>query len=195
MKRPKSKTKRDKFTEDGELFGIKFEYRARKKKTNTFRPPKPTEVPIVSDKPVYLADVYTDGSCRNGKGGWAFISKLGRIIEENSGGVLDTTSNRMEMTAAIEALKSLPGNTKVTLYSDSEYLVNGMNVWMRAWKNRGWTTAGGAHTPIKNKDLWEELDRQGKNRQVEYVWVRGHNGTEFNERADYLATKASRVVS
>jgi ribonuclease HI len=190
----KKKKNRPQFTEDGELFGVTFERRVIKKSTNTFRPPKVK--PVVESKvvPMYAAEVYTDGSCRTGAGGWAFVSRLGRTIAEDSGYSPKTTSNRMEMLAAIKALQSLPDNTKVTVYSDSEYLVNGMNVWLRAWKNRGWTTAGGSHQPIKNKDLWEQLELEGKNRQVEYVWVRGHNGTEFNERADYLATRASRNV-
>ena len=190
--RNKKNTKRLQFSEDGELSGVRFEYREPKKKTNTAGPSR--AVDRHTDVPVYLAEVYTDGSCGNGAGGWAYITKLGRTISEDSGGSSSTTSNRMEMTAAIKALQSLPDNTRVTLFSDSEYLVNGMNVWLRAWKNRGWTTAGGSHQPIKNKDLWEQLDAEGAARRVDYVWVRGHNGTEFNERADYLATRASRTV-
>ncbi len=104
------------------------------------------------------------------------------------GGEPDTTNNRMELTAAIEALNALKGRTQVTLYTDSKYVMQGLNEWMPNWKRNGWKTA--ARKPVKNVDLWKILDDEAQRHQVDWHWVKGHSGVEGNERADQLANEA-----
>lgn len=132
--------------------------------------------------------IHTDGGCEPnpGIGGWAAILRFGAIERVLSGGDLDTTNNRMEMTAAIEALRALQEPCKIDFYTDSEYLMKGITQWMPGWKRRNWVRRGGA---IKNVDLWRTLDSLIEAHQVNWKWVKGHSGEEFNERCDLLASQ------
>jgi ribonuclease HI len=131
--------------------------------------------------------IYTDGACSGnpGPGGWGARLEGPDGVNEISGGEAATTNNRMEMSAAIEALASLPDNSQVTLVTDSNYVKDGMTSWLANWKKRGWKTA--AKKPVKNVDLWQALDAQCQRHQVEWRWVKGHSGHPGNERADELA--------
>jgi len=140
--------------------------------------------------------LFTDGSClRNpGPGGWAYILKLphSSVALEASGGERRTTNNRMELTAVIEGLKSLDQPSRVELCGDSEYVLHGIRDWMPNWKAKGWKRG---KKPVKNLDLWQELDRQLQRHVVEINWVRGHTGHIENERCDELArAEATRRV-
>ena len=135
--------------------------------------------------------IYTDGACKGnpGPGGWgALLSKNGQQ-KEMFGGELDTTNNRMEMTAVIEALTALTKPYSVTLYLDSEYVRKGITEWIHGWKARGWRTA--AKAPVKNVDLWQRLDAlvSTGGHKIEWHWVKGHAGDPGNEHADALANK------
>lgn len=132
-------------------------------------------------------EIYTDGACRGnpGPGGWGAILSAKGKKKELWGGELETTNNRMELSAAIEALKALRRSSRVTLYTDSTYMIQGITEWMPNWKKRGWKTS--AKKPVKNDDLWQELDRLVAKHEIDWRWVRGHTGVEGNERADYLA--------
>jgi ribonuclease HI len=131
--------------------------------------------------------IYTDGACSGnpGPGGWGARLEGPDGVNEISGGEAATTNNRMELSAAIEALASLPNNSQVTLVTDSNYVKDGMTSWLDNWKKRGWKTA--AKKPVKNVDLWQALDAQCQRHQVEWQWVKGHSGHPGNERADELA--------
>ena len=134
-------------------------------------------------------EIYTDGACRGnpGKGGWGAILKYGDRIKEISGGERETTNNRMELTAAIEALKLLKEPCQVTLTSDSKYLIDAIQKkWIDAWQKKGWKKAD--KSPVLNVDLWQALLEQLSRHEVEFVWVHGHAGHEYNERCDVLAT-------
>ena len=130
--------------------------------------------------------IYTDGGCvpNPGIGGWGAILQYNDTVKELSGGARQTTNNRMELTAALEALKALKRPCKIELYTDSEYLRNGITTWLPAWKRRGWQRKSG---PVKNQDLWQELDEQAQKHQIDWRWVRGHTGDLYNERCDQLA--------
>ncbi len=131
--------------------------------------------------------IYTDGACSGnpGPGGWGARLEGPDGVNEISGGEAATTNNRMELSAAIEALASLPDNSQVALVTDSNYVKDGMTSWLANWKKRGWKTA--AKKPVKNVDLWQALDAQCQRHQVEWQWVKGHSGHPGNERADELA--------
>ena len=134
-------------------------------------------------------EIDTDGACRGnpGKGGWGAILKYGDRIKEISGGERETTNNRMELTAAIEALKLLKEPCQVTLTSDSKYLIDAIQKkWIDAWQKKGWKKAD--KSPVLNVDLWQALLEQLSRHEVEFVWVHGHAGHEYNERCDVLAT-------
>jgi len=133
--------------------------------------------------------IYTDGGCEPnpGVGGWGAILVYRGTERELSGSDPDTTNNRMEMTAAIEALSALKRPCKVALYTDSEYLKKGITEWMPGWKRRNWRRKGG---PIKNIDLWKRLDEVVQPHQIEWRWVKGHAGVLYNERCDILASEA-----
>jgi ribonuclease HI len=139
-----------------------------------------------------LVDIYTDGGCEPnpGTGGWAAVLVYNGTEKEISGGESESTNNRMEMTAAIEALKTLKRPCEVRLHTDSQYLKNGITQWMKNWKRNGWRTRTG---PVKNKELWLALDEQVSRHQVEWHWVRGHAGHHYNERCDELASEAIRT--
>ena len=133
------------------------------------------------------AVIYTDGACSGnpGPGGWgAFIERAGQE-EALSGGEALTTNNRMELTAAIEALAAMPAGSKVVLYTDSQYVKGGITGWIHGWKRNGWRTS--AKKPVKNEDLWRRLDEAIARHRVEWGWVKGHAGHPGNERADELA--------
>ncbi len=128
-------------------------------------------------------EIYTDGACRGnpGPGGWGAILVYGDKEKELSGGEKETTNNRMELLAAIEGLKALKEPCRITLTSDSKYLVDGVTQWLEGWKSRG-------YAKVKNPDLWKALDALLQIHKVEFVWVRGHMGHPYNERCDKLAT-------
>lgn len=136
-----------------------------------------------------IVEVYTDGACRGnpGPGGWGVLLRYGESEKELYGGEAETTNNRMELMAAIQALENLTRECKVVLTTDSEYVRKGITEWMANWKKRGWKTA--SKQPVKNKDLWQRLDKAATQHQVEWHWVRGHTGHPENERADQLANK------
>jgi len=132
-------------------------------------------------------EIYTDGACRGnpGPGGWAAILRWRDREKILSGFEKHTTNNRMELKAVIEAFKALKMPCKVLVYTDSTYLKNGITSWIQKWKRNGWKTAEG--TPVKNRDLWEELDRIIQKHHVTWIWVKGHSGNPENERCDKLA--------
>ncbi|MDF1776722.1 MAG: ribonuclease HI [Rhizobiaceae bacterium] len=134
--------------------------------------------------------IYTDGACSGnpGPGGWGAILRHGETDRELSGGAADTTNNRMELMAAISSLKALKTPCKVDLYTDSSYVRDGINGWINGWKRNGWKTA--ARKPVKNADLWQELDSARNGHEVTWHWVKGHAGHPENERADELARTA-----
>jgi ribonuclease HI len=133
--------------------------------------------------------IFTDGACSGnpGPGGWGAILTLGAHQKEICGGEPNTTNNRMEMMAAIQALETLNKPCRVELHTDSQYLRNGVTQWIHAWKARGWKTAD--KKPVKNEDLWKRLDAARLRHEVDWRWVKGHSGHEMNERADALARK------
>jgi ribonuclease HI len=133
--------------------------------------------------------IYTDGACSGnpGPGGWGAILMSGEHERELYGGEPQTTNNRMELTAAIKALEALKRPCKVELHTDSQYVRQGVTEWLAGWKKRGWKTA--AKAPVKNEDLWRELDAARARHDVVWNWVKGHAGHPLNERADALARK------
>lgn len=132
-------------------------------------------------------EIYTDGACSGnpGPGGWGALLRSGRHEKEICGGEIETTNNRMEMQAVIEALKLLKKPSSVALYTDSQYVMQGITEWMDGWKAKGWKTA--SKKPVKNKDLWQEIDALVQRHDVTFHWVKGHAGHPENERADALA--------
>ncbi|MDH3639261.1 MAG: ribonuclease HI [Gammaproteobacteria bacterium] len=134
--------------------------------------------------------MYTDGACRGnpGPGGWGAILSYGHKRRELSGFEPETTNNRMELMAAIRGLETLTRPCDVDVYTDSQYLRNGITQWMHAWKARGWRTS--AKQPVKNVDLWQRLDNAASRHRVQWHWVKGHSGHSGNELADALANRA-----
>ena len=137
--------------------------------------------------------IWTDGACSGnpGPGGWGVVLRYGAHEKELKGGEALTTNNRMELTAAIEALVSLKRRCGVTLHTDSQYLRGGVTGWLEAWKRNGWRTAD--RKPVKNEDLWRRLDAAAGRHDVEWLWVKGHAGHEHNERADRLAREGMSI--
>ena len=137
-------------------------------------------------------ELYTDGACSGnpGPGGWAYIlkHKASDSEKEANGGDRDTTNNRMELMAVIQGLEALSRSSRVDLYSDSQYVLNGLKSWMASWKKRGWKTA--SKQPVKNRDLWMRLDELMATHTLSFHWIRGHNDHPENERADRLAVAA-----
>ncbi len=133
--------------------------------------------------------IYTDGACSGnpGPGGWGALLQYKGQVKELCGGELETTNNRMEMTAAIEAIRALKRRSVVELHTDSNYLKDGITKWLDGWKRNGWKTA--ARQPVKNQDLWLALDEAVSRHEIHWKWVRGHAGDPGNERADKLANK------
>ncbi len=136
-------------------------------------------------------EIYTDGACRGnpGPGGWGAVLQYGDRTKEIFGGELETTNNRMELMAAIQALQSLTRECDVTLFTDSQYVRKGITEWIVNWKKRNWKTA--AKKPVKNADLWMLLDEQVVRHEVNWIWVKGHAGNAGNELADDLANKGA----
>ena len=133
-------------------------------------------------------ELYTDGACRGnpGKGGWGAILVYGKYEKEMSGGERETTNNRMELMAAISGLSALKEPCRVKLYSDSKYLVDAYNLgWVYSWRDSGWRRG---KEPLKNPDLWVRLFELTEMHEVTFIWVKGHNGHDYNERCDLLAT-------
>jgi len=139
-------------------------------------------------------DIFTDGACSGnpGPGGWGAVLRSGEHEKELCGGERDTTNNRMELTAAIEALEALTEPCQVTLTTDSTYVRDGITRWLANWKQNGWRTA--AKKPVKNQELWQKLDRQASRHDVTWKWVKGHSGHPENERADMLANQGMIAV-
>lgn len=136
--------------------------------------------------------VYTDGACHGnpGPGGWGVVLRVeGEDERHLYGGDPHTTNNQMEMLAAITALEELDGGASVQLWTDSQYVRNGITSWIDGWKRKGWKTAAGQ--PVKNQQLWQRLDAAASRHTVDWRWVRGHNGDEGNELADTLATRGA----
>jgi len=134
-------------------------------------------------------EIFTDGACKGnpGVGGWGALMVSDGAEKEIFGGALNTTNNRMELQAAVEALNALKRPCSVVLHTDSQYVQKGISEWIHGWKARGWKTA--AKEPVKNVDLWQALDAAQAVHQVDWRWVRGHNGHPGNERADVLANR------
>ena len=134
-------------------------------------------------------DIYTDGACKGnpGPGGWGAYLSYGQHEKEIYGGEMQTTNNRMELQAVIEALRVLKSPSKVCIYIDSQYVKNGINLWISNWKKTGWITS--SKKPVKNVDLWKSLDELVAIHEITWVWVKGHAGNAGNERADALANK------
>ncbi len=133
--------------------------------------------------------IYSDGACKGnpGAGGWGALLVTGGHRKEISGGEANTTNNRMEMTAVIRALESLKRPSTIEVHTDSQYVQKGISEWMAGWKRRNWRTASGQ--PVKNQDLWLQLDALAQLHRIEWKWVRGHSGHPENERADALANQ------
>jgi ribonuclease HI len=137
-----------------------------------------------------IVEIFTDGACRGnpGPGGWGALLRYKGTEKRISGAEAQTTNNRMELMAAIEALASLKRPCSVSLTTDSQYVKKGINEWMADWKRRGWKTAD--KKPVKNLDLWQRLDEAARRHTVEWRWVRGHTGHVENEMVDALANRA-----
>lgn len=135
-------------------------------------------------------EIFTDGGCRGnpGIGGWGALLRMGSHQKELKGHATDTTNNRMELTAAIEALKALKKPCRVILTTDSQYVKNGITQWMANWKKNNWRTA--SKQPVKNQDLWQALDAAIQGHEIQWNWVKGHAGHAENERVDALANEA-----
>ena len=146
-------------------------------------------------KPMKHVELFTDGACKGnpGPGGWGAILRMGKHEKELSGGEAETTNNRMEMTAVIRALNALIEPCAVTVHTDSRYVIDGMTKWVEGWKRKGWVNA--SKQPVRNQDLWHDLIEAVTHHQVEWQWVKGHNGHAENERADQLASDAAMQAS
>ena len=151
--------------------------------------PRCLRVTVVSDDSLRAVDMWTDGACKGnpGIGGWGAWMRFGGHEREICGGEVHTTNNIMELTAVIEGLKTLTERCSVTLHVDSQYVMNGISKWIIGWKRNGWRTAD--KKPVKNKELWQELDAQVARHDISWVWVKGHAGDPGNERADALANR------
>ena len=138
---------------------------------------------------------FTDGACSGnpGPGGWGAVLQFGDHERELRGGAADTTNNRMELTAAIEALRALRESCRVSLTTDSTYVKDGITQWLGNWKRNDWKTA--AKKPVKNQDLWQALDHESSRHEIDWCWVKGHSGHPENERADRLANLGMDVVT
>ncbi len=145
----------------------------------------------MTDTPPPLVEISTDGACKGnpGPGGWGALLRFGTHEKELSGGEAMTTNNRMELTAAIEALRLLTRPCKVKLSTDSKYVMDGLTRWIHGWRKNGWRTAD--KKPVKNAELWQALFAETEKHEIEWVWVKGHAGNADNERVDKLASDAA----
>ena len=151
---------------------------------------------MTEQEPGQIVQIYTDGACspNPGPGGWGAVLRYGTHEKEIYGGEAgETTNNRMELSAPIQALESLKRPVVVRLYTDSTYVRNGITKWVANWKKNGWQTAG--RTPVKNADLWQRLEAAAARHQVEWLWVKGHAGHPENERADRLAVRGLEEIT
>ena len=141
-----------------------------------------------------VVDVYTDGACKGnpGAGGWGALLSYGNRTRELYGGEVQTTNNRMELTAVIRALEALNRQCRVRLHTDSKYVQLGISAWIHQWKKRGWKTTD--KKQVKNEDLWRRLDELAQQHEIEWVWVKGHAGHAGNERAAELANRGVETV-
>lgn len=141
-----------------------------------------------------IVEIYTDGACSGnpGPGGWGALLRMGGHEREMFGGEANTTNNRMELTAVIRALEALRRPVHVRVHTDSQYVQKGISEWIHAWKMRGWRTAG--RQPVKNAELWRELDELAARHRIEWRWVKGHAGHAENERADALARRGIETL-
>lgn len=140
-------------------------------------------------------EIFTDGACLGnpGPGGWAALLRLGTTEKELAGAEAATTNNRMELTAAIMALEALKRPCRVALYADSRYVIDGATKWLRSWKARGWKTAD--RKPVANVDLWQRFEAAAAPHEIDWHWVRGHDGHVENERVDQLARAAATEIA
>jgi ribonuclease HI len=140
-------------------------------------------------------EIFTDGACKGnpGPGGWGAVIRYGKHEKEISGGDPDTTNNRMELSAIIQALKILIEPCEVKLHTDSRYVIDGITKWIHGWQRNGWKNA--SKQPVSNVDLWHDLIEATARHQVEWIWVKGHNGHPENERADRLASDAAEAIA
>ena len=140
-------------------------------------------------------EIFTDGACKGnpGPGGWGAVIRYGKHEKEISGGDPDTTNNRMELSATIQALKILIEPCEVKLHTDSRYVIDGISKWIHGWQRNGWKNA--SKQPVSNVDLWHDLIEATARHQVEWIWVKGHNGHPENERADRLASDAAEAIA
>ena len=141
-----------------------------------------------------IVSIYSDGACKGnpGPGGWGALLVVGGRERELFGGEAHTTNNRMELLAVIRALEALTRHCEIDLYTDSQYVKNGIETWIHGWKRNGWKTAD--KKPVKNADLWHELDALAKQHTIRWHWVRGHNDHPGNERADALANRGVDAI-
>ncbi len=141
-----------------------------------------------------MVEIFTDGACKGnpGLGGWGALLRFGDHEKSLCGGEADTTNNRMELTAVIRALESLKRPCTVRLHTDSKYVQKGISEWIVGWKRRGWLTAD--KKPVKNVDLWKQLEQVAAQHEVEWLWVKGHAGHDGNERADELANQGVEIA-
>lgn len=139
-------------------------------------------------------EIFTDGACKGnpGPGGWGAVIRYGRHEKDISGGEPDTTNNRMEMSAVIEALKLLSEPCQITLYTDSKYVLDGMTKWIAGWQRNGWKNA--SKQPVRNADLWRDLIDATARHKITWQWVKGHSGHAENDRADKLASDAAEAI-
>lgn len=142
-----------------------------------------------------VVEIYTDGACKGnpGAGGWGVLMKSGDRIRELHGGEAATTNNRMELLAVIRALEALKRPCRVRVHTDSRYVQLGISSWIHQWKKNGWRTAD--RKPVRNTELWRELDELAQKHEIEWLWVKGHAGDPGNERADELANLGVASVS
>ncbi|MSO81013.1 MAG: ribonuclease HI [Alphaproteobacteria bacterium] len=149
---------------------------------------------IIATLPPAKVEIFTDGACLGnpGPGGWGVLLRTGGHERELSGGEPLTTNNRMELTAAIAGLEALKRAARVTLWTDSTYVRDGITRWIRGWKANGWRTAD--RKPVKNVDLWQRLEAAAEPHTIDWRWVRGHDGHPENERVDQLASAAARAA-
>ena len=158
------------------------------------RGPGAGRMPAMTEEVSTEVTIYTDGACKGnpGPGGWGAWLKSGEHEKELWGGEALTTNNRMELTAVIKGLSVLTRRCTVAIYTDSEYVRNGIMTWIHGWKKRGWKTADGK--PVKNVELWQQLEGLANAHDVQWHWVKGHAGDPGNERADMLANKGVQTV-
>ena len=142
-----------------------------------------------------MIEVYTDGSCLGnpGKGGWAFLVNNEGVISSRSGYSIKATNNQMELTAAIKAIEFLVNHKEMPIYTDSNYLKNGITLWVSNWKKNNWKTA--SKNPVKNKELWERLDQLNYLKKIKWKWVKAHDTNKLNNEVDLLARQSAETLT